>query len=129
MYYFDPDRIKKAYDLIKDCKDLVEAKNDIAQIDNIINCNYNLLDKLSLQQFDEQLRQKYDEIGELQILADAVKWIVPRSGNQTYQPSIIEIERLKFDKFGIMARILKASGEIVKLADFFDKQYIANSQN
>ncbi|MDE6676289.1 MAG: hypothetical protein K2K12_01065 [Clostridia bacterium] len=129
MYYFDPDKIKKAYDLLKDCKDLVEAKNDIAQIDNIINCNYNLLDKLSLQQFDKQLRQKYAEIGELQILADAVKWIVPRMGNQVYQPSIIEIEQLKFDKCGIMARILKASGEIVKLADFFDNQYIANSHN
>lgn len=127
MYYFDPDKIKKAYDLLKDYKGLFEAKNDVTQIDMIINNNYNMWDKLSLQQYDNQLRQKYIEINELQILADAVKWIVPNSSNQFYQPSFIEIERLKFDKFGILAYILKASGEIVSYADFFDKQYIESN--
>ncbi len=85
------------------------------------------MEQINLQQYDNQLRQKYNEINELQILAVAVKWIVPNSSNQFYQPSFIEIERLKFDMFGIMAYILKVSGEIVSIADFFDKQYIENN--
>lgn len=127
MYHFNPDKIKKAYDLLKNCKDLAEAKNDVDQIDMIISNNFNMWGKLSLQQYDKQLRQKYIEINELQILADAAKWLVPCVGNQTYQSIIIEIERLKFDKFGIMARILKTSGEIVNLFDFFDRQYIESN--
>lgn len=127
MYYFNPDKIKQAYDLLKNCKDLAEAKKDVVQIDMIISNNLNMWEKLSLQQYDKQLRQKYIEINELQILADATKWLVPCIGNQTYQPNIIEIERLKFDKFGIMARILKSSGKIVNLSDFFDRQYIESN--
>lgn len=39
MYYFDPNKVRKAYDLLEDCKDLIEAKNDVDQIDMIINSN------------------------------------------------------------------------------------------
>lgn len=39
MYYFDPNKVRNAYDLLKDCKDLIEAKNDVDQIDMIINSN------------------------------------------------------------------------------------------
>ncbi len=46
MYYFDPNKVRKAYDLLKDCKDFIEAKNDVNQIDMIINSNYNLWNKL-----------------------------------------------------------------------------------
>lgn len=42
MHYFNPNKIKKVYDWLKDYKDLVEIKNDFTKIDIIINSDYNI---------------------------------------------------------------------------------------
>ncbi len=47
-------------------------------------------------------------------------------GSCVSQKTIIEIEKLKFDTYFLLALALKRTGEIIELFEFFDKDYIIN---
>lgn len=128
MYYFDPELVKSATDLLKECKDLTDAAKDEKTLADIINdSNYKFKTIYELQALDQQMREKYPAINAMQILANAVSWIKIPAGQKIYNLSIEEIERLKFDRFGILAHALKSAKRILDYTEFFDKSKIVNS--
>lgn len=128
MYYFDSNLVKYATELLKEYKNLSEAARDVEYLENIICSPYHYyFDSNWLLQIDQQMRKKYPAIDAMQALADAVNWIKLPIGQQSYNVSTAEIERLKFDRFGIMAHALKSVKKVVDYAEFFDKSKIVNS--
>lgn len=121
---FDSNLRAAAEELIRNIKELSDAKSDVQYLEQLICTPYYQLDWHEIAHVDQTMKRKYKEIAELKILANSVKWItLPSNGRP--QPNVPEIEELKFDRFGIFVHVLKKFNKIDDLAEFFDKNYIA----
>lgn len=124
MVYFNDVLCQKAFKLVKESKDFLDEANDLIKISCILNGIPISVDKI--RQYDDELRNKYPEINVINSLAESVRWKSVNPLLCRYRVSVREIENIKFDKFCILARVLKNAGEIGNYIDFFDKQYIEN---
>ncbi len=125
MYYFDKVLCRKAFELLKTTNELADITNDVQQIINMLDYS-SFFTSSQMIELDKYIKEKYPEIFIFQKLAASVKWKEPINSTSTQNTSL-EIEKLKFDCYYLLALALEHSGKIVELYDFFDKAYISNT--
>lgn len=115
---------EKALKLAQESKNFIDEASDLSKISSIINGAPISLG--AIKRFDAELRNKYPEINIINNLANSIRWRNVNPMVSGYGVSSQEIESMKFDRFCILARILKSAGEIDNYIDFFDNYYIDN---
>ena len=124
MICFNKDLLEKGAQLIEECDDLVDLKQDAQEILSWINRDINISNYKQAQQFDNKIRTKHEEILPLNILANTIASIKARvQGNQGSPADIIEhiYDTLKFDYNVILGKALLKTNKFLDLSEILDQ--------